>query len=159
MDDARASLGDTEPSRRVLLLSHCMRPSQTCPGRFNKLGLACPDDCTLDCAIGRLRRLALDLGYQGVCVAAGGKMALRYVQESNPLGIVAVACHKELAEGVDGVRSLRSEEAAHPFVVGVALLRDGCVDTCVDEAEARETIAIGCVLGLTSLDPAHAQEA
>ncbi|MHB0858772.1 MAG: DUF116 domain-containing protein [Anaerolineae bacterium] len=155
MDDAYVRLCETDPSRRVLLLSHCMRPSQTCPGKFGKQGLVCPDDCDQDCVIGRLRRAALALGYEDVCVAAGGKMALRFVKEHNPLGIVAVACHKELLEGLEGVQELGESTPNPPVVVGVPLTQDGCVDTRVDETQALEAIALGCNMVMAQGNPAE----
>ena len=93
-------LSRVDTSERVFLLSHCLRPSQTCPSKFDKKGLACPEDCSQDCVIRRLKEIAFRLGYKGVCIAAGGAMALRFIKEYNPRGIVAVACDKELAEGV-----------------------------------------------------------
>ena len=132
-------------SERVLLLSHCQRPSQTCPGKFNKTGLRCPADCTENCRLGDLRKAALELGYRGVCIAAGGAQALRYVKETNPRGIVAVACHKELDEGVAAVRELTLPTAVEPPpILRVPLLRDGCVDTEVDMNVALEAISLGC---------------
>jgi hypothetical protein len=141
-------LSDVVPAQRVLLLSHCLRPSKTCPGRFEKKGLACPEGCAEPCVVGRLRDAALSLGYMGVCIAAGGAMALRYVAEHRPRGIVAVACHKELAEGVDGVRGLVGDGEECPVILVVPLSKDGCVDTEVDEQLALEAITCGCGAGL-----------
>ncbi len=144
MSGVEEQLSRIEPSQRVLLLSHCLRPSQTCPGKYSKQGLDCPADCHEDCANGRLRRLAIKLGYKGVCIAPGGRLALRFVKENNPQGIVAVACHKELEEGVQGVKELAGDPATAPLIVVVPLTRDGCVDTEVDEKLALEMIALGC---------------
>lgn len=94
--------------------------------------------------VGRLRRAALAAGYRGVCVASGGSMALKFVAEQNPRGIVAVACNKELAEGIEGVLGLALSAGEAPPIVVVPLLRDGCVDTEVDEAQALAAIALGC---------------
>jgi hypothetical protein len=142
-------LATTDPGERILLLSHCMRPSATCPGKFSKRGLVCPDDCREDCAVGRLSRAALSLGYKGVCVAAGGAMAVRFVVEQDPRAIVAVACAKELGEGVDAVGAIaRDQEKQAPAIVVVPLSKDGCVDTEVDEDLALETIGTGCRSGV-----------
>lgn len=132
-----------EPSERVLLLSHCMRPSQKCPAKFSKTGLRCLDDCGIDCVVGRLRRAALDKGYKGICIAAGGKMALKFVIDNNPKGIVAIACRKELEEGVNEVSALANGKGVVPMVVVVPLLQDGCIDTEVDEVEALSAINAG----------------
>lgn len=132
------------PSERVLLLSHCQRPSQTCPGKFNKKGLVCPEDCNENCAIKRFKETALQAGYKGVCIAAGGAMAIRFVEENNPSGIVAVACDKELAEGVEGVRELAKDEQDMPPILTIPLLTNGCVDTTVDEEQVMKAIVLGC---------------
>jgi hypothetical protein len=145
MNEIKQKLSSVEPNQRVLLLSHCLRPSQTCPGKFDKKGLVCPDDCSEDCVLGRLRKYALAMGYSGVCIAAGGAMALRFVREHSPDGIVAVACDKELAEGVDGVTELFEDSEEVPAIVVVPLLKDGCVDTEVDEGQVIGAISLGSV--------------
>ncbi len=120
-------------SERVLLLPHCLRPSDRCPGRPTKEGFLCPPDCAVEgCPIRILRAEAERLGYKGVCVAPGGALALRFVQEKRPELVVAVACHKELLEGEEAVRQL----AEVPEVWPLPLSRDGCVDTEVDLAAA-----------------------
>ena len=142
MSDARDDLAQRPPGERVLLLSHCLRPSRTCPGKPGRSGLVCPDSCTEDCVLGRLRRRALELGYAGVCIAAGGAMALRFVTEMRPRAIVAIACHKELAEGVEAVTAMA--EGPAPPIVTVPLATDGCIDTEVDEEDALAAISLGC---------------
>jgi hypothetical protein len=144
VSQADDQLSKVSPAERVLLLSHCLRPSQTCPGKLSKRGLVCPEDCREDCVLGRLRQAALAAGYKGVCVASGGAMALKYVRELQPRGIVAVACSKELAEGVEAVLGMAPSPSEAPPIVVVPLTRDGCVDTEVDEAQAMAAIALGC---------------
>ncbi len=132
------------PSERVLLLPHCLRPSDRCPGRPTKEGLQCPPDCPIeDCPIRILRKEAERLGYKGVCVAPGGALALRFVQEKKPRLVVAVACQKELAEGEEGVAKLENP----PKVAALPLLRDGCVDTEVDVPAALRLLREGIALG------------
>lgn len=138
-------LSQVDPSQRILLLSHCLRPSQTCPGKFDKKGLMCPEDCTEDCVIKRLKEAASGIGYKGMCVAAGGAMALRFVKEYDPKGIVAVACHRELSEGVEGVKEMTKDEQDVPAIVIVPLISDGCVDTEVDEEQALKVITSVCL--------------
>lgn len=134
------------PSQRILLLPHCLRRSQTCQGKYGTRGLECYE-CNPDCSVNRLRQAAINLGYKGVCVAPGGRLAVNYVKETQPEAIVAVACQKELEEGIHGVQELngRPEEPA-PVIVIIPLARDGCVDTEVDEERALELIALGCSL-------------
>lgn len=136
-------LAQIEPARRVLLLPHCLRPSQSCPGKYTRDGLQCPQDCAQECVIRRFREEARRLGYDGVCVAAGGAMALRFIRGHSPLGIVAVACAKELALGVEGVKEMAQEQPQLPAIVIVPLHRDGCVDTEVDAEEVVRAINLG----------------
>lgn len=137
------NLSKIKPDCRVLLLSHCLRPSKSCPAKFSKEGLACNDDCKIDCTVGRLRRLALKLGYKGVCIAAGGSMALRFVKNNKPQGIVAIACEKELEEGICAVKDIAEKNNDNmPRVIAVPLLTDGCIDTKVDEDEAERVIRL-----------------
>jgi len=141
------TLSEIVPSERVLLLSHCQRPSQTCPGKFDKKGLICPEDCNEECVIKRFKQAALGAGYKGVCIAAGGAMAIRFVKEHNPAGIIAVACHKELAEGIEAVSELVKDEKdlkEMPAILTIPLISDGCVDTEADEQKVIETIFLGC---------------
>ncbi len=143
MTEIEGKMTAVMPSERVLLLSHCLRPSQSCPGKFNKTGLDCPEDCQEDCLLRRARQAALDVGYKGVCIAAGGAMALRFVKEHQPRGIVAVACDKELVAGVEGVRGVSGGEDGIPVVEIIPLLKDGCVDTEVDEGRMLLAITSG----------------
>ena len=159
MNEIEERLVAVDPPYRVLLLAQCLRPSQTCPGKFDKKGLACPEDCSEDCVIGRLREFALGLGYSGVCVAAGGAMALRFVKEHNPRGIVAVACYRELGEGVDGVKELFEDNEEIPAIVVLPLLRDGCVDTEVDEEQVLKALALGSATEWRGMDMQGANRA
>jgi hypothetical protein len=136
-------LSHIDPADRVLLLSHCLRPSQSCTAKYDKRGLICVDDCKEDCVIGRLRKAALKLKYKGVCIAPGGSLAIKYVKETKPAGIVAIACQKELQEGVESVRELSADKDT-PVIVSVPLTKDGCVDTEVDETLAMKAIYLGC---------------
>jgi len=133
-----------DPPNRILLISHCLRSSEKCAAKMTKAGLMCRDDCPDRCTVGRLRLLAERLGYKGVCIAPGGSMALKFIKKNKPEGIVAIACMKELEEGVCAVREfveIGSGEGP-PVIVTVPLLKDGCVDTEVDEEEAKRIISL-----------------
>jgi len=80
------------------------------------------------------------LGYKGVCVAAGGSMALKFVEKHKPKAIIAVACQKELEEGVKGVKEILKEDTI--AIVVIPLTKTGCLDTSVDENQAIRTINI-----------------
>jgi geranylgeranyl diphosphate synthase type II len=128
--------------RRMLLLPHCLRPSEGCPGKMTRQGLIC-DGCTrTDCQIQPIRQAAIAAGYQSICVAPGGRLALRCVAQVRPEGIVAVACDKELQEGVAAVEALSWSDWDReiPPIYQIPLSHDGCVDTDVDVALAIETI-------------------
>jgi hypothetical protein len=77
-----------------------------------------------------------------------GSMAIKFIREKKPEGIVAIACMKELAEGVDAVKELEGNEKDNgssnhaPVILSVPLLKDGCVDTEVDEEEAERIISL-----------------
>jgi len=129
-----------KPENRLLLLPHCLRPSQGCPGKMTRQGLIC-DACTLrECKVWQLRAAALEAGYGNICVAPGGRLAVRQVAETRPEAIIAVACDRELQEGIEAVQSLEWEGPPPP-IVQIPLLVDGCVETELDMAYALEVIA------------------
>jgi hypothetical protein len=119
------------PRDRVLLLPHCLRHSARCRARYaREAGLQC-DGCSADCAINRLLAAAHARQFGGVCVAPGGSMAVEFLRKHQPQGILAVACPKELAMGVNAVLEM-SRNGWNPILVTIDLIRDGCVDTEVD---------------------------
>lgn len=141
-------LKSVDKDKRVLLISHCLRSSEDCTAKMTKAGLECRDDCPTRCTVGRLRIMAQELGYKGVCIAPGGSMALKFIKKNNPEGIVAIACMKELEEGVCAVEEIVETKKGDastgnaPVIIAVPLLRDGCVDTEVDEEEAKKIIEL-----------------
>jgi len=134
------NLGEVPFAQRVLLLPHCLRPSQDCPGKMTKQGLDCSDCSHTECAIYQLRAVALEKGYGGICVAPGGRLAVRFLAERQPVGVVAIACDKELEEGLETIEQM-TWETRKPAVAMVALVQDGCVDTKVDVSLACKVIA------------------
>ena len=123
----------------VLLLPHCLRPSQDCPGKMTKQGLNCTGCSLTDCAIYKLRAAAAEVGYAGVCVAPGGRLAVRFLADRQPDGVIAIACDKELEEGLEAIAQMEWE-GDQPIVVTFPLSQDGCVDTEVDVETACEII-------------------
>jgi hypothetical protein len=126
-------------AERVLLLPHCLRPSQDCPGKMTKQGLDCTGCSITSCAIHKLRAAAAEVGYMGVCVAPGGRLAVRFLAEHQPAGVVAIACDKELEDGLEAIAQMEWA-SGHPAVATVPLSQDGCVDTRVDLSVAWEVI-------------------
>jgi hypothetical protein len=135
----QTDVGGVPFSQRVLLLPHCLRPSQDCPGKMTKQGLNCTGCSLTDCAIYKLRAAAIEAGYAGVCVAPGGRLAVRFLAEHQPAGVIAIACDKELEEGLEAIAQMDWEDE-RPIVVTFPLSHDGCVDTKVDVETAREII-------------------
>lgn len=124
-------IGKYPPGQRLLLMPHCLRPPQGCPGKTTREGLDCTGCTRTDCKIGPIREAALNAGYMGVVIAPGGRLAVRRVAELRPAAIVAVACDKELEEGAAAVKAL-GWEGETPPIVQIPLLRDGCVNTDID---------------------------
>ncbi len=127
-------------AERVLLLPHCLRPSQDCPGKMTKQGLDCTGCSHTECAIYQLRAVAIEKGYGGICVAPGGRLAVRFLAEQQPSGVVAIACDKELEEGLEAIDQM-TWKICKPAVSVVPLMQDGCVDTKVDVPLASDVIA------------------
>ena len=133
-------LAGIPPHERMLLLPHCLRPSEGCPGRMTKQGLDCSRCEREDCAIWRILQEATALGYTNVCVAPGGRLAVRRVIETHPQAVIAVACDKELREGVEALQTV-DWPSSPPPVIQISLLRDGCVDTAVDMQVVRSFLS------------------
>src|SRR3972149_5738315 len=119
MNAEEEHLKDTPAADRVLLLPHCLRRVESCRASYDAHGLQCAR-CREDCAVNLLTAKAAELGYGGVCVAPGGRLAVNFIREVKPRAVVAVACAKELVEGVQGVQAMAGEaEAGGPAVGGV----------------------------------------
>ncbi|HOO73308.1 MAG TPA: DUF116 domain-containing protein [Spirochaetota bacterium] len=119
-------------SETILLLPHCLRVSATCKAAADDDGLVCRE-CNSECQINILRKAAIMQGFKGVCIAPGGSLALKYVKKTRPRAIIAVACEKELSEGIENVKELFCSDAVHaPEVTIIPLVKDGCIDTKVD---------------------------
>lgn len=144
INDNPASLQEIAPENRILLLPHCLRPSQQCKARYDReKGLLCTG-CSESCPINRLKIAAEKRGFGGVCIAPGGSLAIRYVKAHQPEAIVAVACEKELEMGVKTVASFSdngsNNNTPEMVMLTIPLTRDGCVDTGVDVKAVLEII-------------------
>lgn len=135
------SMESIDPSERILLLPHCMRDSKKCRAVADEQGLNCLA-CSDTCQVNLMRQTAEILGYKGICIAPGGSLALRYVRETLPRGIVAVACPKELSEGVENVAKLAGCEP--PVITIIPLTKEGCIDTRINLSTAILRLAAGC---------------
>ena len=141
---AEEQLSFIEPAQRVLLLPHCLCRAETCRGKKTKWGIVC-SKCSPDCPANLLSQTAIRLKYKGVCIAPGGRLAIKYVEKNKPLAIVAVACRKELEEGIHGVMEIFGKGQKMIPIVVIPLRKDGCIDTEVDMKTALEKIALGCM--------------
>lgn len=72
-------------------------------------------------------------------------MAIEFVKNKKPEGILAVACEKELKEGFRGIMEIvNTNEIKEPEIVAVPLEKTGCVDTAVNIKRALYVLSLGC---------------
>lgn len=116
--------------RVMILLPHCLQ-SHTCTRKITTDIRNCRR-CGL-CVIGDLQHLAEEYG-AAVAVATGGTAARRRLEELRPRAVVAVACERDLASGIQDTGSL--------CVIGVPNLRPHgpCVDTTVELERVRQAL-------------------
>jgi len=117
------SFTSTPYNERVLLLPQCLR-AQDCPAELGKYGYEC-QQCGR-CSIAKIMQVTKDLGYKGTFILPGGSLAQKILLELKPKASLGVACSKELVLG-----SFLCEKMG-VIGQGVALLRDGCINTIVD---------------------------
>ncbi|MFH0807939.1 MAG: DUF116 domain-containing protein [Elusimicrobiota bacterium] len=111
-----------KPKSILLLLAHCLQLEE-CSHRLTKDVFNCAG-CG-KCNIADLVKISEKFGIIAK-VAAGGRLAKRLVKELRPDLILAVACERELTEGISAV---------YPYkVIGVTNSRPcgPCVNTLVD---------------------------
>ncbi|MFW6044979.1 MAG: DUF116 domain-containing protein [Planctomycetota bacterium] len=118
------------PERLLILLPNCLQWSE-CGQNLGDTVQNCRR-CG-QCQIVDILEMVEEYGCQ-VAVATGGRLALKLASDDEVDAIVAVACEKELQEGLKGVFPKPA--------LGVVNLRPNgpCVDTEVDLEELRETI-------------------
>jgi uncharacterized protein len=117
------------PEELLVLLPHCLQNTK-CDIRITTDIKNCKD-CGI-CEIGGLKNLLDEYGVKGF-VVTGGTLARRIAKEKLPKGIVAVACHHDLAEGISlvypipvyGVLNDRPEGPCLNTHVDLKKIRDG----------------------------------
>jgi len=84
------------PEEVLLLLPHCLH-KQSCPRNV----LHSLDECRRcgQCSVGDLARIRDDFGVVA-CVVGGGRQALAHARRPDIKAVVAVACDKELVQGI-----------------------------------------------------------
>ena len=127
------SFASTPYNERVLLLPQCLR-AKDCPAEIGKYGYEC-QQCGR-CSIAKIMQLTKDLGYKGTFIMPGGSLAKKILLELKPKASLGVACFKELVLG-----SYLCEKMG-VIGQGVALLRDGCINTIVDMKALKETLNV-----------------
>lgn len=123
---------------RILVVPQCLRHIK-CPARLDSsVGVACKD-CGL-CVIKELKAEADRLGY-GFYVVPGGSFVERIVKRIRPKAALGVACYKDLNIGMHEL------SRAECLVVGVPLVKDGCIETNVNTKQLIDMMKLGIEKG------------
>ncbi len=118
------------PEDVLVLLPHCMQWHE-CPYRITYSVEQCRR-CH-QCGLAELLNLRDQYGFH-LAVATGGSAARRLIQEQRPQVVVAVACERDLASGIQDVQQV--------YVRGVTNERPNgpCFDTQVDIAQIEAVV-------------------
>jgi hypothetical protein len=127
------NFASTPYNQRILLLPQCLR-AKDCPAELGKYGYECKE-CGR-CSVEKIKHKTKDLGYKGTFILPGGSIAKKILVEMKPKASLGVACFKELVLG-----SYLCEKLGI-IGQGVALLKDGCINTLVDWKALNETLNI-----------------
>jgi uncharacterized protein len=131
------------PDKLLVVTPHCLQLA-TCPHKITRD----PNNCKRcgGCDIGALVTMAEEMGFH-FFVVTGGTLARQTVMKIRPKAVVAIACERDLASGIQDVYPIPS--------VGVLNLRPNgpCYNTHVDLEEFRR--AIEEILILPSKDEKH----
>ena len=121
------------PTRRTLLLPHCMRNSVQCPAAYDAEGLHC-QTCG-HCELAGLKHHAESLGYS-VLIAEGTPVVMKSILSGKTDAILGVGCLKSLERAFEKLQLVGIPAAAVP------LLDANCKDSTVDISWVRELIDI-----------------
>ncbi len=127
----REQVAAVPPSRRLLLLPHCLKHAEGCPADYDQFGLDC-EKCGA-CSIADFRRVAEEMGYK-VLVAEGSPIVMKIIISGYVDTIVGVACLNVLEKAIDKVL------LAGVPCMAVPLLSSDCRNTSVDEEWVYEMI-------------------
>ncbi len=118
------------PDKLLVVTPHCLQLA-TCPHKITRD----PNNCKRcgGCDIGALVTMAEKMGFH-FFVVTGGTLARQTVRKIRPKAVVAIACERDLASGIQDVYPIPS--------VGVLNLRPNgpCYNTHVDLEEFRQAI-------------------
>ena len=119
-----------ESNKILLLLPHCLQ-LHDCGRRITHN----PYNCIRcgKCPVGSLLDIADRTGVE-IAIATGGTLARRHIKEKRPVVVVAVACPRDLGQGM--------VDASPVPVVGVVNSRPNgdCIDTQVDLSAVEDAI-------------------
>jgi hypothetical protein len=127
------NFASTPYKERILLLPQCLR-APDCPAELGKYGYEC-QECGR-CIIKTIKQTAEKLGYKNTFILPGGSIAQKILLELKPKACLGVACFKELVLG-----SFLCEKTG-VIGQGVALLRDGCINTLVDPRTLNDALKV-----------------
>lgn len=120
------------PSRRLLLLPHCLRDVERCPAEFNAVGLVCRN-CGA-CPLGALRTEAESHGYR-VLVAEGSPAVMQLILSGHADALLGAACLDVLERTFDKILLAGIPSMAVP------LLCNGCRNTSAELDGIRRLIS------------------
>ncbi len=129
----REQVAAVPPSRRLLLLPHCLKHAEGCPADYDQFGLDCKQ-CGA-CSIADFRTVAEEMGYK-VLVAEGSPIVMKIIISGYVDAIVGVACLNVLEKAIDKVL------LAGVPCMAVPLLSSDCRNTSVDEDWVAEMIHV-----------------
>ena len=124
-------------SERILILPQCLR-SRSCPAELKELGYECME-CG-KCGIPEIIHQAEKLGYKDVFIIPGGSVVTKILNKEKPKACLGVSCLKELVLG-----SFVCEKLG-VAAQGIALLRDGCVETAVNWKKVNNVLRLNLTL-------------
>lgn len=117
--------------RRLLLLPHCLRNAETCPAKYDTLGLMC-QNCGA-CMLSELKATAVARGYR-VLIAEGSPIVLQLILGGQADAVLGVGCLNSLEKALDKILLAGLPSMAVP------LFHSSCRNTMTDEDWAREMI-------------------
>jgi hypothetical protein len=122
------------PDRVMILVPHCLQNSD-CPHKITMT----VDNCKQcgKCSIGELKELAQR--YNVILkVATGGTLARRFIKQTHPQGVIAVACERDLSLGIQDTSVLP--------VIGVLNERPNgpCINTTVKVKNVEKALQTMC---------------
>lgn len=122
---------ETPIEKRLLFLPQCLRNIE-CPAKTSpREGIIC-ESCSR-CSITGIKEICDEHGV-AICIAPGGEFVKRAIRDQKPAATLAVACPHDLCEVMKYVTSKGVP------IIGVVLLRCGCVMTDVDWEEVKEKL-------------------